>query len=205
MTSKKLNKAIVAAAMEGKTLDQVEDDKAIAQELVDKIAGMIKDRDAKCESAKDQLIESLKITADKYRTATGVMEALRVMRMVEDGSSGIPHVKYDIEQARSLAVDMAKTAECMAEIANALKYEKMDNLCEGFYEADFAENDITPRELMEELMCLDLCRNVGPAAEDIVEFYKHATEDIDDTQSELDELIKKHPEFAKITPTPKEN
>lgn len=187
-------------------LENTEQDyKDIAQELVDKIDGMIKDRDTKCASAKEQLIESLKITADKYLTATGVMEALRVMRMVEDGSPGILHINDEIEQARGLAMDMAKTAEEMAEIANALKYEKMDHLCEDFYEADFADQDITPRELMEELMCLDLCRNVGPAAEDMTEFYKHATNDINDTQTELDALIAEHPEFAELTPTSKED
>ena len=172
-------------------IEREADDQTIIDELEEKIDKMIDDREAKCASAKEHLVESLKITADKYRTATGVMEALRVIRMVEDGSSGIQHIKDDINQARSLAMDMAKTAEDMAEVANALKYEKMDALCEDFYEADFAEHDITPRELMEELMCIDLCRNVGPAVEDIVEFYKSTNKEIDDTMAKLNEMRKK--------------
>lgn len=187
------------------TKDEIED-REIAQELVDKLAGMKEDRDTKCASAKEQLIENLKITADKYRTATGVMEALRVIRMVCDDSAGIQFVKSDIEQAKSFAAEMAATALKMADDVNSYTYEDMHMLCDGYYEKDFVSiEDIGITNMCRELMRLDLCRNVGPAAEDMTEFYKRATADIEDTQAELDELIKKYPELAKLTPTPKED
>lgn len=186
-------------------IEREADDKLIAQELVNKIDGMIKDRDAKCASAKEQLIESLKITADKYYTATGAMEALRVMRMVCDDSSGIQFIKSDIEKAKQLAVDVAAVALKMAEDVDSYTYDGMHMLCDGYYKKDFVFIENTIPDMCRELMALDLCRNVGPAAEDITEFYNRATADINDTQAELDKLIEEHPEFKDLTPTIKED
>lgn len=187
------------------TKDEIEDRK-IAQELVDKIDGMINDRDAKCASAKEQLVESLKITADKYRTATGVMEALRVMREAyPDGYYNADEFNDEFTHAQEVALTLSRHALSMADKANDLIYLKMDLLCDDMYEKDYTSQEIDGEFLPTELMRLDLCRNVGPAAEDMVEFYKRANDDIADTQAELDALIEKHPEFAKLTPTPKEN
>lgn len=152
----------------------------VINELVEKIEGMEKDRESKCSQAKEQLINQLEVTSDKYRTATGVIEALRVIRMVNDSQSD------DIEAGCELALSMASEAMRMKEVAENLEYGEMDSLCDGFYEEDYAavgEYEVIP--LAFELMRLDLCRNVGPAAEDITEFYKRSTQDIDDTKKEL--------------------
>lgn len=156
----------------------------VISELEEKIKGMKKDQESKCSQAKEQLINQLEVTADKYRTATGVMEALRVIRMVQDDTT------YDIESACVIALNMANEVMRMKDVAENLEYEKMDNLCDDFYVKDYAsieEYGVIP--LAFELMRLDLCRNVGPAAEDITEFYKRSTQDIDDTKEELSKQV----------------
>lgn len=182
------------------------DDKLIAQELVDKIHKMTEDRDAKCASAKEQLIENLKITADKYLTATGVMEALRVMREAyPDGYYNADEFNNEFTHAQEVALTLSRYALRMADKANDLEYTEMDQLCDDMYNEDYTSQEIDGEYLPIELMRLDLCRNVGPAAEDMVEFINRTQQDIDDTQAELDALIAEHPEFADLTSTPKED
>lgn len=167
-------------------IDRGADDELIIEELETKIDKMIDDRDAKCASAKEHLIDTLKITADKYRTATGVMEALRVMRMVYGDSPDTQFINQDIRQAKKMAETMAATALEMADDVKYYSYEDMHMLCDGYYDKDFIAIEDTGITAMSlELMKIDLCRNVGPAAEDISEFYKHAEEEINDTVEEL--------------------
>lgn len=153
-------------------------------ELEEKIEKMIEDRDAKCKAAKEQLVEMIDITKDKYRTATGVAEALRIIRFVD--VHGGDHSK-ELDDAHDLAIQMAGVCWNMSEKAQSLDYNEMDKLCDGFYNKSFAGGD---DDLAYEMMKIDLCRNVGGAAEDMVEFWKHVQEEIDDTCKALDELEK---------------
>lgn len=178
-------------------------DKEIAQELVDKIQKMVEDRDAKCDAAKNQLIDQLKVTADKYRTATGPMEALRCMRMVNDGRLDDMEIYDEISQARDLAASMVEEVSKLVKRAEDLGTMEMDQLCDGFYEEDFISSGFTAIDLAFELMRLDLCRNVGPAAEDIVEFQNRTNEEINENSDKLEELFEKHPEFRELMPSSK--
>lgn len=163
------------------------------QELVDQLFRMMDDRDKKCKSAKEQLIENLKITADKYRTATGVLEAMRVIRTILK-SDDILDTTTLIYRSKNLAITMAKVANKMAEDADDLAYVKMDELCDGYYNPHFADNaELIPdydvaTEMAEELMRLDLCRNVGPACEDLVAFIDRIEEEIACVTKKLEEL-----------------
>lgn len=164
------------------------DKQAMIEEMETKIASMKEDKDAKCKAAKEQLIETLKITADKYRTATGTAEALRVLRFVAEGRVDL--VMFD---ANELAWDMANQTEEMIERAESLPYHEMDQLCEPFYDKTFivraAESDEAAiYRLAFEMMRIDLCRNVGGAAEDMVGFIKRVEEEIDDVGEELKKL-----------------
>lgn len=160
-------------------------------ELEDKLDKMNEDREAKCKAAKEQLIEMIEVTGDKYYTATGVAEALRIIRFVKGEEQGS---KLDIHMARRLACDMADQCALMADKARELGYGEMDQLCDGFYDKMFAKGD---ESLSYEMMRIDLCRNVGGAAEDMVEFWKHSQEEIDDTCKALDELRKSKEETDK--------
>lgn len=161
------------------------DDRITIKELEDKIASMKADKEKKCKLAKDQLIEMLEVTVDKYRTATGTAEALRVMRFAYPDSN--------IACACELAHKMAETTKMMLDKAKKLNYAEMDQICDGFYDKDFhVDENFTEykaaNELAYEMMCIDLCRNVGGAAEDMVEFIKRVEADIDDTGKQLKEL-----------------
>ena len=170
------------------------DDKILIKELEDKIAGMKEDKEKKCKAAKEQLVEMLRITVDKYRTATGTAEALRVLRFVNgDG-------EVNVTWANKLAWDMAFQTERMYKKAEELSYAEMDQLCDGFYDKEFVydtdEYDGVEAvyRLAFEMMCIDLCRNVGGSAEDMVEFIKRTQEEIDATGEELKKLKNKKKE-----------
>lgn len=179
-------------------------DFALCQDYVDQLQKMVDDRDAKCKAAKEQLVENLKITGDKYRTATGVMEALSVLRRVMgDDASADTYTKISI--AKGIAITLSETCEKMAAKAEGLGYAEMDQLCDGFYDKEFATKDHSAIEMTEELMHLDLCRNVGPAAEDMVSFLDRVQEQIDETDAKRRELVEKYPVFEKIVPTSKKD
>ena len=171
------------------------EDKVTIKELEEKIAGMKADKEKKCKAAKEQLIEMLEVTADKYRTATGTAEALRVIRFVTNGDFAAYSEEEqqcdDIEYASMLARDMAGVAIEMKNKAEKLNYSEMDKLCEDFYLEEFDpdwDGNSPWWNLATEMMCIDLCRNVGGAAEDMVEFIKRVEVDIDDTGKKLKEL-----------------
>ena len=152
------------------------------KELDEKIEKMNEDRESKCKAAKEQLIEMIEITQDKYRTATGVAEALRVIRFIDiyDGD----HAK-ELDIAHDLAIQMAGVCWDMSEKAKSLDYNEMDKLCDGFYNKSFAGSD---DDLAYEMMKIDLCRNVGGAAEDMVSFWKRVEEEINSTVEAYNEL-----------------
>lgn len=163
------------------------EERAIAKELEGKIKKMKADKENKCKLAKEQLISSLEVTVDKYRTATGTAEALRTLRFVIGDDNCHP------SWANKLAHDMAKEVEKMVVKAKKLSYAEMDKLCEGFYEQDFLiaegnEIDDDIYHLAFEMLRIDLCRNVGGAAEDMVSFIKRTQEEIDATGEKLKEL-----------------
>ena len=166
------------------------------KELEQKLAGMKKDKEAKCKFAKEQLIEMLKVTVDKYRTATGTAEALRVLRFV------VGDDEVNLTWANRLAWDMAVETDRLRKKAEKLAYAEMDKLCDGFYEREFKlvypdysnDDEVADIEtdhlyqLAFEMMRIDLCSNVGASAEDMVEFVKRVHEEIDATGKKLKEL-----------------
>ena len=171
-----------------KTKDQLKQEQI--DELKEKLESMKKDKEAKLKSAKEQLVDMLFITRDKYLTATGTAEALRTLRFAIGDES---YYSYSIHQANVLAFNMAELVQKMGDKALDLPYEKMDTLCEDFYEKHF---DLAPGsdfeddayQLAFEMMKIDLCRNVGPSAEDMIEFMKRCDEDIEATEKKLAEL-----------------
>lgn len=153
-----------------------------AKEMAKSIAKMYDDRDKKATSAKDHLVSQLEVTSDKYRTANGVMAALQVVRDVLGKTTDYAE---DISIAKTVATRMANTAYEMSEKAVQLDPEEMDQLCLGFYDQAFSEGKGSALEMIDELMSLQLCQNVGPNAEDIAEFCKTADEEIEKAREEL--------------------
>lgn len=169
----------------------VEDTEAVIAELKESIKKMKEDREAKCAAAKEQLVSMIEITSDKYRTATGTAEALRTLRFVygkDEIDGGI------LKMANDLSKEMAVIANSMAAKAKVLAYTQMDEICDGFYEKEFKTNNIDVNKdvyaLAREMMCIDLCRNVGGSAEDMVGFVNRCDEEIKQTQTKLDEMEK---------------
>lgn len=157
----------------------------VAKNMAKSIRKMYEDRDKKALQAKERLVSQLEVTVDKYRTGNGVMSALDMVRTVLGKQAEIT-LTDEIAYAKGLAITMASKAAKMAEKAKSLDPDKMDSLCENFYKTDFAESKATALDLMEELLVLQLCQNVGPSAEDIVEFLRHTDEEIDKAKKDLE-------------------
>lgn len=170
-----------------KNVKKVREDVEIAQEKFDTIQKMVKDREAKCKAAKEQLVDMLNVTVDKYMTATGVAEALRMLRFTYGND------EFDnMENACALARFMASKCNNMAELAADLEYDKMDEICKDVYDPSFANGDKDLFDLAKELMTIDLCRNVGPAADDLTSFVKRTNDEIENAQRDLDEFLAQH-------------
>lgn len=154
-----------------------------AREQAKSISKMYEDRDRKAVGAKQHLVSQLMVTTEKYRTANGIMAALDTVRTVF-GSHG-DDIYSEIQMAQRIAKGMAVTAEKMAEKAQSLDPDDMDQLCEMFYDKDMTNKKVGPTELAEQLMTLQLCQNVGPNAEDVVEFLRSADEEIEKARENL--------------------
>ena len=154
------------------------DPQKTAEEMAKSISKMYEDRNEKAENAKQSLLDQLDVTSNKYRTANGVMSALSCLRDVLGENAKEYTLEEEIGYAKTVATLMAKTAEDMCDTASNLDPEEMHMLCEGFYDKTFSEGVSSGLDMVRELMTLQLCQNVGPNAEDITEFYRHANKEI---------------------------
>lgn len=156
----------------------------VAKEMAKSISKMYEDRDAKALGAKERLIQQLKVTVDKYRTANGVMSALDTVRLVLGNGNDMP-ITEEIAMAKAVATNMAGIAQDMADKANVLEPDGFDDLCNGFYDKEFSQSMASAADMVEQLMVLQLCQNVGPNAEDVAEFCKTADAEIDKARENL--------------------
>lgn len=153
-----------------------------AKKQAQDIAKMYEDRDKKALGARDHLVSQLEVTSDKYRTANGVMAALQVVR---DVLGDVTDYVEEISIAKTAATRMAGIAQEMAHKAGKLDPEDMAELCDGFYDPAFSEGKGSALEMIDELMILQLCQNVGPNAEDVADFCRTADEEIEKAREEL--------------------
>ena len=153
------------------------------EEIESKLEAMKRDKEKKCEAAKEQLVEMIEITKNKYLTATGVAESIRVLRFVYGDKLG----DELIDSAFDLAGQMAMTCGLMKTEAKELEPAKMDELCSQFYNDSFALDrtiDLLPFEMMR----IDLCRNVGDACDDMVSFVERVNGEIEETEKALSDI-----------------
>lgn len=161
------------------------DPQKVAEDMAVKIRKMYEDRDKKVTNAKESLISQLEVTASKYLTANGVMSALETVRTVYDKAASIG-LESEIDVAKTIATTMSVVALKLKEKAEALEPENFDSLCDGFYNARYAEDDSAYGvELVHELMNLQLCQNVGPNADDIAAFIKRSNYEIEKAKADL--------------------
>lgn len=156
----------------------------VAEEMAESIRKMYEDRDAKVSGAKEHLVSQLEVTADKYRTANGVMSALDTVRLVM-GNSSHASLMDELSLAKAAANRMAMTALEMSRKAADLDPEYLYNLCNGFYDPAFSEGDGEIRDMVDQLMLLQLCQNVGPSSQDVTDFLRTANEEIEKAKAEL--------------------
>jgi len=167
-----------------------------AKEQAEQIRKMYEDRDKKALAAKEHLVSSLQITSYKYLTANGIMSALDTTRTVMGNNND---VYGNLAYAQRIAKQMSDIAMNMMDKAAATDPENMGDLCEGFYEEDMTEEEISTENLAKELMILNLCQNVGPDAQDVADFCKTADKEIEKARDALREFCGEHGlDFATI-------
>lgn len=167
-----------------KVMNGTADPKETADEQAKSIRHMIEERDKKATNAKKHLIAQLDVTIDKYRTANGVMTALQTVRAVAGDHSDLT-LEDEIGMAKAVATEMARVTAEMADNAEKTDPDNLDELCDGFYNKEFSENDSSAIEMVHELMILQLCQNVGPDADDVANFCKQADEEIEKARENL--------------------
>lgn len=147
--------------------------------------------DEKVANARVHLCETLSITAEKYLTANGVMAALDTLRQVL-GSNDDTNFTAQLEIATEVAKAMSQATLTMMERADTIDVEDFDKLCEEFYTADFTVELPSAQTMTQELMLLQLCQNVGPSAQDILDFRTTSEEEIQKTTDKLAEYLEEH-------------
>lgn len=176
------------------------DHEAVAIDMARSIRKMYEDRDEKVLGAKERLISQLDILAHKYRTANGVMTALSTMRDVRGENSNIS-IGTQIKQSKNLAWQMSKLVTELKDKANVTEPEDMGHLLDGLWDEDYCENDDhAALTIVFELMVLQLCQNVGPSADDIVEFLTRTDQEIQSARMRLMDFCNENDvNFDKIT------
>lgn len=154
----------------------------IAEDIETSIKKMVEDRDKKVAGAREHLVSQLKVTSDKYRTANGVMSAYMTIHDIV-GTDYTLDVQLD--EAKAIASRMSGIALEMAEKAKTLAVEDLHTLCDDFYDPEFCEGEGDLFDLAKQLMLLELCQNVGPAAQDVSDFWTTANEEIAKMEAEL--------------------
>lgn len=168
-----------------------EDAVAVALSQHNDIIKMKNAAEEKIENARIHLVDTLEVTAQKYLTANGMMAAIETIRQV----IGNADVSFETQTtwAKDIMRALSDSAASMMEKAKVLAVENFDQICEDYYEEDFsAREDIIAYDLACELMELQLCQNVGPAAQDIIDFKTTSDEEIEKAQAKLDEYLKEH-------------
>jgi len=176
----------------GKLKDVTEeaDPKDVAKEQAEAIAKMEEDATFKAINAKERLVSQLDVMSQKYRTANGVMSALDTERDVLGQVKAGENMYSEIQMAQRIAKSMSIAAAKMKNLAAGTDPEKMDTICEKMYKADMTADAVGPEELAKQLMILQLCQNVGPVAQDIVDFCATTDEEIDKARESLKEYCK---------------
>lgn len=168
-----------------------EDAVAVALSQHNDIIKMKDAADEKVANARVHLCETLSITAEKYLTANGVMAALDTLRQVI-GSNDDTDFTAQLEIATEVAKAMSQATLTMMERADTIDVEDFDKLCEEFYTADFTTELPTAQTMTQELMLLQLCQNVGPSAQDILDFRSSSEEEILKATDKLAKYLEEH-------------
>lgn len=168
-----------------------EDTVAVAVSQYNDIVKMKNAAEEKIENARIHLVDTLEVTAQKYLTANGMMAAIETVRQV----IGNADVSFETQTAwaKEIMRALSDSAASMMEKAKTLAVENFDQICEDYYEEDFsAREGIIAYDIACELMELQLCQNVGPAAQDIIDFKASSDEEIEKAQAKLDEYLEEH-------------
>lgn len=155
----------------------------------------------KVDGALDHMIKNLLVAADKYMTYRGFDTAYNYLKQYNHPDP--------LAVAAVTAFNLSNTAKLMVERARKIKKdiqsvpdltiaESLSNFCDDFYSDEFI-NDVDAwmyeekhshsviiEQIAVEAMRIDLCTNVGSAAQDIADFIMQAKDEIDKVAAEAE-------------------
>ena len=164
------------------------DYEAMAAKMSNDIASMDEKQEEKIEHALAHLKENLEITAEKYLTAGGVTAAYEEAAQFMEGVDA----QEKLSLAMGVAIAMNEIALSMAAKVDELDADTIDTLCDGVYDPKFAMTPHSIQDTVVELMILNLCRNVGPNAEDIKNFKDTSDDEIEKAITKLEDFKLEH-------------
>lgn len=167
-----------------------------AEEQLAAITSMVEDRDKKVETAVKHLVDTLRVAAAKYRTASGVMNAMNTIHSVHDKVN----FKPALAEAQRLASAMSANAKELA--GNIEKYAidngkfnkvYLDTALDNCYDADFVEDKSAGVfDVAYQLLLLEMCRSIGGNIQDVVDFYETTEEEIAKATHAYEDYCEEH-------------
>ena len=181
MTNKKMQN-ITKADLTNKPVCKALDPKAEAEKMAKDITSMKEKADEKVERAIEHLHKQVESASKKYLTVTGIEAA---MDYGEKYFDGLPMFER-LHICQQVAQTMSKVATRVVGMIDERDEEGLADIPEELYNPEFAmQENLTPHDVVLQIMLLDLCRNVGNAADDIVGFRKSSGEEIKKAEDEL--------------------
>lgn len=155
-------------------------------------------RDEKVEEALDRLCEQCKTMSQQFNTANGVLEMIHLMDetglfgVQSDTRLGKGFAQYASQQSMSMCMSVSDRIKRIDENKKNTfdELKTLEEVVDNFFDSSFAHSDksFSPSELVEQLIKLRICQKVGPAVQDMLDFYNSATEEIENTRKEAKEL-----------------
>lgn len=181
MTNKKMQN-ITKADLTNKPACKALDPKAEAEKMAKDIASMKEKADEKVERAIEHLHKQVESASKKYLTVTGIEAAMDCGEKYLDSMPMCERLRICQEVAQT----MSKIAIRVVGMIDERGEEGLADIPDELYNPEFAmQENLTVHDVVLQIMLLDLCRNVGNAADDIVGFRKSSSEEIKKSEDEL--------------------
>lgn len=188
MTNKKMQN-ITKMDLTNKPAAKALDPKTEVEKMAKDITSMTEKADEKVERAIEHLHKQIESTSKKYLTVTGIEAAMDYGKNYFDGLA----MADQLAICQQVAQTMSKVAVRVAKMIDERAETELADIPEELYNHEFAmQENLTAHDVVLQIMLIDLCRNVGNATEDIVNFRKSSTEEIEKAKNELAEFKAEH-------------
>ena len=161
-------------------------------EVEQSLEKMKKDQEEKLTSGIKNFFDIIGTTADKYRTVTGMVVVLQDLQLFGERPSEV--TPYDNASLGCVVANkVADRLEAVSETDHIDLIEDLVNIVDNLYVHKFTKmNTWKIKETLEEMQMIKICQQLGPIADNLVEFKKRTDEEIENTERKLANLKTMH-------------